>query len=85
MRILCTLLVPTEGRVTVCGHDVVSERRAVRELFGYLPQEFGAWRLHRVEEVLDTLALLSGLGGKERRQQRVRERVAEVAEAPEAQ
>jgi ABC-type multidrug transport system ATPase subunit len=72
MRILCTLLVPTEGRVTVCGHDVVRERTAVRELFGYLPQEFGAWRLHRVEEVLDTLALLSGLGGKDRRQQRVR-------------
>jgi len=77
MRIICTLLVPTEGRVSVCGHDVVAERAAVRALFGYLPQEFGAWRLHRAEEVLDTLALLSGLHDRARR----RKRVADVLEA----
>lgn len=71
MRIICTLLVPTEGRVTVGGHDVILERRAVRTLFGYLPQEFSAWRLHRVAEVLDTLASLSGLREKASRQQRV--------------
>jgi len=76
MRILCTLLVPTEGRATVAGFDVVGEREAVRERLGYLPQEFGAWRLHRVREVLDTLASLSGLkDGTERRR-----RVGEVLE-----
>jgi len=72
MRIMCTLLVPTEGTATVGGCDVVRERHAVRSMIGYLPQEFGAWRLHRVEEVLDTLALLSGLRDRTRRKERVR-------------
>ncbi len=76
MRIMCTLLVPTEGSVTVGGHDVVRERHAVRRLLGYLPQEFGAWRLQRVEEVLDTLALLSGMRDKSVR----REKVAAILE-----
>ncbi len=73
MRILCTLLTPSEGTASVFGHNVVSERRAVRARLGYLPQEFGAWRLHRVEEVLDTLADLSGLKGRAARRARVDE------------
>jgi ABC-2 type transport system ATP-binding protein len=71
MRIICSLLVPTEGRVTVGGHDVVKERRQVRRFLGYLPQDFNAWRLHRVEEVLGTLATLSGLKNNADRKQRV--------------
>ena len=78
MRIICTLLVPTQGRVTVGGLDVVTDRREVRKLFGYLPQEFGAWRLQRVEEVLDTLALLSGLEDTSTRKQRIASVLAAV-------
>ena len=73
MRIICTLLVPTHGRVTVGGLDVVAERREVRRLFGYLPQEFGAWRLQTVKEVLDTLATLSGLYDRKIRARRIDE------------
>jgi ABC-2 type transport system ATP-binding protein len=71
MRIICTLLVPTRGHVTVGGLDVVTHRREVRRLFGYLPQQFGAWRLQTVEEVLDTLATLSGLCDKQIRRRRI--------------
>jgi ABC-type multidrug transport system ATPase subunit len=71
MRIICTLLVPTSGRVTIGGLDVVTHRREVRGLFGYLPQEFGAWRLQTVKEVLDTLATLSGLYDKQTRKRRI--------------
>ncbi len=71
MRIICTLLVPTQGSVTVGGFDVVNQRREVRALLGYLPQEFNAWRLQRVGEVLDTLASLSGLENKTERKKRV--------------
>jgi ABC-2 type transport system ATP-binding protein len=71
MRIICSLLVPTEGSITVGGFDVVKERRQVRKLLGYLPQEFNAWRLHRVGEVLDTLATLSGMENRSERKRRV--------------
>ncbi len=73
MRIICTLLVPSRGTVTVCGRDVTVQRREVRERIGYLPQEFGAWRHHRTEEVLDTLARLSGMSDKRQRRARVAE------------
>lgn len=78
MRILCTLLVPSRGTVTVCGYDVTEKRREVRGRIGYLPQEFGAWRQHRTEEVLDTLARLSGLSDKRTRRQRVAETLEQV-------
>jgi len=78
MRIICTLLVPTSGRVTVGGLDVVADRRETRKLFGYLPQEFGAWRLQRVEEVLHTLAMLSGMMDGRARKQRIDQVLAAV-------
>ena len=78
MRIICTLLNPTAGTVRVCGHDVTRDRRAIREQLGYLPQDFGAWRLHRVEEVLDTLAQLSGLREAKHRRARIAEVLDQV-------
>lgn len=78
MRIICTLIEPSEGQVRVGGYDVTRERRRVREMLGYLPQDFGGWRLHRVEEVLDTLAQLSGMLEKKKRRARVAEVLHQV-------
>src|ERR1700758_2427151 len=38
IRVLTTLLRPTEGRALVAGHDVVRDGLAIRRLLGYIPQ-----------------------------------------------
>ena len=78
LRIIGTLLIPTRGSMAVCGYDVTLEPLKVRSLIGYLPQEFGAWRLHRTEEVVDTLARMSGLDKRRERRRRVAEVLALV-------
>ena len=42
-RFLTTLLLPTQGRATVAGHDVVREVREVRRSIGYMPDHFGVY------------------------------------------
>ena len=78
LRIMATLLKPTRGEMAVCGYDTTREPLRVRSLIGYLPQEFGAWRLHRTEEVVDTLARMSGLFKRRERRRRVAEVLAVV-------
>ena len=78
MRIICTLIDPSAGNVRIGGYDITQSRQDVRGLLGYLPQDFGGWRLHRVEEVLDTLAQLSGMLDKKQRHKRVAEVLEQV-------
>jgi ABC-2 type transport system ATP-binding protein len=39
INILCTLLLPTSGRASVCGHDVVKQRNQVRHCIGLVFQD----------------------------------------------
>jgi ABC-2 type transport system ATP-binding protein len=63
MRLLAGLLRPTEGTVTVGGHDLAtrSGRQAVRRMLGYLPQEAGVYPDLTAREFLDYIALLKGI------------------------
>jgi ABC-2 type transport system ATP-binding protein len=40
MRILVTLMKPTSGKVTVNELDLAKNRREIRSMLGYLPQDF---------------------------------------------
>jgi ABC-2 type transport system ATP-binding protein len=41
MRMLCTLLVPTGGRATVCGFDLMTQSAEIRRRIGYVGQKGG--------------------------------------------
>jgi len=59
--IICGLIRPTAGSVTVDGHDVVRDYRAARAKIGLVPQELAT---DLVETVWDTVTYSRGLFGK---------------------
>lgn len=64
MRILATISRPTSGTVTLDGTDIVRHPSAVRNILGYLPQDFGIYPNLNAVEFLEYMAALKGLGGK---------------------
>ena len=71
MSILVTLLKPTDGSVSVDGLDLQKDRKEIRKMIGYLPQNFSVFSKLAVWEFLDYAALLSGVKNRKTRQERV--------------
>jgi ABC-2 type transport system ATP-binding protein len=65
VRMLTTLLLPTGGRATVAGHDIVAEARAVRASIGVALQEAALDPLMTGRELIRLQATLQGLPGDE--------------------
>lgn len=61
MRCLAALLLPTDGSITVCGHDVVTQSDTIHEITGYMPQRFGLYEDLSVIENMQLYAELRGL------------------------
>lgn len=61
MRILCTLMNPTEGCITYNGKEIGAMDERYRQVLGYLPQEFGYYPDFRAEDYLNYIAALKGL------------------------
>ena len=69
MRMLCGILRPTSGSISLDGLDVSTE--GYRAVLGYLPQDFGYYPSF---SALDFLLYLGALKGMERRQAKERSR-----------
>jgi ABC-type multidrug transport system ATPase subunit len=78
MRILATLLEPTAGEARVGGFDVTRDKAAVRELLGYMPQDFGFYPNLTAYETLDYFALLCRMNDPEERRYRISQVLARV-------
>ncbi|MCK5029480.1 MAG: ABC transporter ATP-binding protein [Bacteroidales bacterium] len=73
MRILVTLMKPTEGKVNVNGFDLMKDRGEIRKMLGYLPQDFRFFTKLKTWEFLDYAAGLSGVNSKKLRSEKVDE------------
>jgi ABC-2 type transport system ATP-binding protein len=61
ISIVCGIVTPTTGTVTVDGHDIVKDYRATRSMIGLVPQEL---HTDMFETVLSTVRFSRGLFGK---------------------
>jgi ABC-2 type transport system ATP-binding protein len=63
LGMLVGALAPSEGRVSIRGHDVTREPRAAKRHLGFVPQELAVYEDLSAEENLAFAAGLYGLGG----------------------
>ena len=67
MRILATITDATAGTVTWNGVDIARQPNELRQVLGYLPQDFGVYPNLNALEFLEYMAAIKGLDGKSAR------------------
>ena len=67
MKILATLLEPDSGTVEMNGADLISRKKHIRRMLGYLPQDFDLYPTLTAWQMLDYLAKLKGITGRKER------------------
>jgi ABC-2 type transport system ATP-binding protein len=63
LRMLCGMLLPTEGHAEVFGLSIVKDAEAIRRRLGYMPQKFSLWEDLTADENLRFIADLHGIEG----------------------
>jgi len=75
IRMLCGLLIPSHGHVSVLGLEIPRDSEKLRRTMGYMPQNFSLYKDLSVEENMAFIAQIQGLKWSERKQ-RTRELMA---------
>ena len=78
MRIMTLLQSCTSGTIYFDNYDIAKDRKAIRSLLGYLPQDFRFFEKLKTWEFLDYGAGLAGIKGKQHRSEVVDEMLRKV-------
>ena len=70
IRMLCGILEPSEGTARIGGHDVVRDLEPIKEMIGYMSQQFSLYDELTVNENLIFAGKLYGLHGRQLSQRR---------------
>lgn len=71
MRIICGILEPSYGQITINNINVAEKREELQGLIGYLPQEFGMYENLTAWEFLNYMGILKKLYNQNLRQERI--------------
>lgn len=71
MRTIATLQEPDSGSISFGEVDVLKQKETVRQVLGYLPQEFGLYPNLSAETILDHFAVLKGITNSRERKEQV--------------
>jgi len=71
MRTIAALQNSDTGSITVGDIDVSRDKQALREILGYLPQEFGVYPKVSAIDLLDHMAVMKGLTDRDKRKDAV--------------
>ena len=69
MRTIAALQDSDEGTITVGDIDVSKDKQSLREILGYLPQEFGVYPKISANDLLDHLAVMKGITDSKQRKE----------------
>lgn len=69
MRTLATLQEPDKGEIFLGGKNLLKQKEEVRQMLGYLPQEFGLYPNAKAEDLLDYFAVLKGITNRASRRE----------------
>ena len=72
MKTLATLQLPDEGQVLYDGQDIAKDPSVMRDVLGYLPQDFGVYPKMSAVALLEHIAVLKGLTNKKQRDEQIR-------------
>ena len=61
MRMLATITKPTDGTISWNGMDIIKSPDTLRDVLGYLPQDFGVYPNLNAIEFLEYMAAIKGL------------------------
>lgn len=64
MRTMATLQAPDSGTIMYNGDDIVANPNTMRNVLGYLPQDFGVYPRMNADDLLDHIAVLKGVHNK---------------------
>lgn len=67
MRMIAGIMKPTSGQIRYDGIPINELKESYRDVFGYLPQEFGFYPEFTVKDYLEYVAVLKGLSDRDSR------------------